>query len=327
MLTGLRYHCAVDPVGVGESAQCVRRGGGILGDDVVRRRLGQLGAGDRCGEASRGRGYREPPRDVSEASVFSDQCRGIPLGVSRRVAAEEAVDGLRFGACVGGDVAVDIHESAEQVRVLHRQVQSARSSGGPAHDAPIGGIVAHPEVVNHVRHDILREVVSRIAARAVDAFGVVVECADGIGEYGHRSVATVFGGKVIERCDCVPGTNPVGGGIELTADHHDGRKHGRRVACEVGRWQVDELGAVGELGLRGRDVHRHQLALGRHRPGGDHLGDGGVVGLAGQGASGQLAPCCRKGGEVAHPQIQHERRAQHGQGHRQQRCPTAPPVG
>ena len=48
---------------------------------------------------------------------------------------------------------------------------------------------AHAVVRDHVRHNIFGEVVGGVAAAAVDAFGVVVECAAGVDEDQHRRIA------------------------------------------------------------------------------------------------------------------------------------------
>ena len=76
-------------------------------------------------------------------------------------------------------------------------------------------IVADPEVLDHVGHDVLGEVVGRVAAHPVDAFGVVVEGPAGIGEDEYRRVAAVARREIVDGAHGIGGADPVRGGVEL----------------------------------------------------------------------------------------------------------------
>ena len=143
---------------------------------------------------------------------------------------------------------------------------------------------------------------------AVDAFGVVVERAAGVDEHQHRRVAAVGGGEVVDRLDRIARPQPVRGGVELAADHHHRRQRRRRVGGEPGGRQVHQFAAVLEPRGGRADGDRHHGALGRDLVRRLHRHHGGLVGLVGQRARGELVPRGLHGGEVAHPQVQRQRR-------------------
>ena len=326
MFTGLWHHGALHVVRVAEPAQRTGRLGRSGGHDIGRwfgKRRSRNGRADGAGRG----GHRKPSRDVAvKGTILGDECGRIPLRVGVGVTTEEPFDGLRLRSGAGRDITVDIDECAEQLRILHSEVDRAGAAGGPADHRPVRRVIAHPEGVDHERHNVLGEMVRGVTPRAVHASGVIVERADGVDEDEHRGVAIVRGRELVDGRDGVSGTQPIGCGVELTADHHDRGKCGRWIAGEVGRRQIHPFGAVREPRCVGGDGDRQHRALGRHGIGRQHPGDGGTVGLARKRPASQLTPCGLDGGEVTHPQVQHQRRAQHRQRHRQHRGATSPPV-
>ena len=207
------------------------------------------------------------------------------------------------------------------------QLHRAGAAHGPADDAPVLGLRADAEVRDQVRHHLFGQVDRRIAVTAVDALGVVVERTGGVREDEHRRRTAVGRRVVVDRGLRVAGPDPVRRGVQLRADHHDRRQLRRRIAGEPGRRQVDEFGAVREIGFlrAGRDGY-HDTARrpdafelhGRHRP---------AVHLVGHLADGELVPRHVRGREVPDPHIHHQQRTERAQGHREHGRPAAPPAG
>ena len=200
-------------------------------------------------------------------------------------------------------------KAAEHVGVHHGEVDGACAAHRPAHDAPVLAVRAHAEVRNHIRHHIFGEVVGGVAATAVDTFGVVVERASGIDEDQYRRIATVGGRECVGDAHRVAGPDPVGGGVELAADHHDRRQGRWWVGRVPGGWQVDEFAAVLEARCTVADLHGHHRALRGDLVPLLHRRDGHLIRLVGQRACGQLVPCRLDGREVSDPQVQCQRRA------------------
>ncbi len=243
------------------------------------------------------------------------------------ITAEQSRDGLALGARVGSDIAGDVLECAEFIRVHHRKIDGAGSAHRPACDGPFRPIRADAEVRLHVRNNVLDHVVGRVTACSVDAFGVVVERTTGVDEDQHRGVAVMGGGEVVDRLDGLTGAQPVGGSVELAADHHQCRELGWRGAGIPGRREVDELAAVPEARRCIACVDRHHRAFRRHLVQLLQGGDGHLIGLVRQRACGQLVPCGLHGLEVADPHIQRQPGAHHAEGDRREGDTTPPPLG
>ena len=165
----------------------------------------------------------EPAGHAGVGAVAGDDRRRIERRPGGGIAPEQARNGLGLVSGVGRQIAGDVHESAEHVRMHHRQVDRARPAHRPPGDAPVRSVGRYAVVRNHERHNIFGEVIGGVSAGAVDTFGVVVERAAGVGEDEHRRVAPVRGREVVDRLDGPARPHPVGGSIELAADHHHGR--------------------------------------------------------------------------------------------------------
>ncbi|CFE83036.1 Uncharacterised protein [Mycobacterium tuberculosis] len=169
------------------------------------------------------------------------------------VAAEQPDDGLRLVASVRVEITGDVDKRAKQCRVHDGQIHRAGPTHRPTHDAPAGLFGTDAEFRDHVGHNIFSQVVGRVATPSIDAFGVVVERAAGIHEYHDGSIAAVGGRKVVERLHRVTGSRPIGGCVELTADHHHRRQLRRRrvlgtmLSVEPGRRQVHQFAAMLEV--------------------------------------------------------------------------------
>ena len=219
MLSDLRDDCTFDPVLAAQLAQGIG-GGGRRRRRRTRCWIGQRGTRGGTFAGSRRNSNRKPSGDLVVPAVLGDDRGRIPLRVGGGVTAEEAFDGLLPGSEVGREVAVDIDEGAEELGVLHGEVDRAGPSRRPSDDAPVGRVIADAEIRHHVRHDVLGEIVARVAPSAVDTLGDFVERAAGVGEYEDRCVAAVPGGELIDGLDGVGSADPIRRSVELAADHH-----------------------------------------------------------------------------------------------------------
>src|SRR6201998_3273386 len=112
----------------------------------------------------------------------SDDGGRVGSGPGGGVAAEQSGHGLVLGPDGGPAIARYVDERAEELRMHDGQINGAGTAHGPSGDAPIGPVGADPEVGDDEGLAVLRQVVGRVAAAAVDAFGVVIERAGGVDE-------------------------------------------------------------------------------------------------------------------------------------------------
>ncbi len=106
------------------------------------------------------------------------------------ITGEQPVNSLGSSPDVRRDVAANVDESSEQIRVHHSKIDRTGPAGGKAHDAPLR-LLSRSERRVDLRNDISGQMISRVTARSVDTLGIDGESACGIGKDGHRRITAV----------------------------------------------------------------------------------------------------------------------------------------
>src|SRR6476620_6074687 len=146
-------------------AEFLRRGWVLSGLPVLRR--------DLIGDS-------EPGRHAVVAAVLLDdgpRVEGLP---GLFVSAKEAGYSLTLRSGVRSELAVEVDESAELVRMHHGGHQRTRPTRRPANPSPIGRIGARTELRDDKGHDVFDQMIGGVTTRTVHAFGVIAETARGV---------------------------------------------------------------------------------------------------------------------------------------------------